>query len=63
MSYSVCLNCRDMVEYLQKYCKKCEVKHNLKQDVYFWKTHGYEFLNEPKRSEEIKKDSYEWVLS
>lgn len=63
MSYSVCLKCEAMVGAYEKYCEDCEIKHNLKQDLYFWKTHGYDFYKEPKRSEEIKKDIRTWKPS
>lgn len=58
MSYSVCLECREMVGGYQKYCSKCE-KTKKQSDSYwdFWKTHGYEFYEEPLRTKELKRDS------
>lgn len=55
MSYSVCLECKDMVAGYEKYCPECS-KDKTKNDKQFWKTHGYEYLDEPLRSHEIKKD-------
>lgn len=55
MSYSVCLECREMVIGYEKYCHKC-VKSKKGNDYEFWKNHGYEYLQDPLRLEEINKD-------
>lgn len=56
MSYSVCLACKEMVSSYQKYCQKCEKTY--KQDKDFWvRTESYQCYNEPKRTEELKKDA------
>lgn len=54
MSYSCCLNCKEMVGSYQKYCRECEKK--FKQDEKFWETASYEIYKEPKRSEHLEKD-------
>jgi hypothetical protein len=62
MSYSVCLDCKEMVGGYQKYCPECLPKYRQKEAYeFFWKSHGYEFLEEPKRGEEIDSDrTEEW---
>lgn len=57
MSYSVCIECKEMVSGYEKYCGSCSVSKK-SNDEAFWKTHGYDFLQEPKRSEEIRKDTF-----
>lgn len=57
MSYSVCIQCKKMVSAYEKYCNTC-CSDKICNDLMFWKTNGYEFLHEPKRSEEIKKDTF-----
>lgn len=58
MSYSVCLECKSMVPGYQKYCPKCEYNKKENIDYYsFWKSHGYEFYQEPLRTQELKKDA------
>lgn len=63
MSYSICLNCKEMVRQYEKYCDACERQHNLKNDKAFWKTNGYDYYQEPLRSNEIAKDRQEWEPS
>lgn len=36
MSYSVCFNCKNMVNSYEKYCDECEKTY--KQDKDFWKS-------------------------
>lgn len=55
MSYSICLQCKDVVRRHEKYCDLC-AKDKRENDLEFLRTHGYEFLNEPQRSQELKKD-------
>ena len=58
MSYSICLQCKDMVSRYEKYCPLC-AKTKKENDLEFWRTHGFDFLNEPQRSQELKKDEKE----
>lgn len=58
MSYSICLQCKDVVRRYEKYCDLC-AKDKRENDLEFWRTHSYEFLNEPQRSQELKKDQKE----
>ena len=55
MGYSTCLECKNMVSSYEKYCQKCAF--GKRNDLMFWKTHDYSFYNEPKRSQEIAKDT------
>jgi len=55
MSYSVCLDCKNMVSRYEKYCGKCAPSKK-SNDPEFWKTHGYDYLNEPLRTVELEKD-------
>lgn len=56
MSYSVCIECREMVSAYEKYCLKCEQGKRVNPPD-FWKDHDYSFLEEPKRTQEIVKDT------
>lgn len=55
VSYSVCLKCKAMVTMYEKYCTDCERKAG-KNDSNFWRKNGYEYFEEPKRTEELRKD-------
>jgi hypothetical protein len=55
MSYSVCLNCKEMVKSYEKYCDKCSC--SFKQDVDFWKNNGYDIYKEPNRSKHLQLDT------
>lgn len=57
MGYSVCIQCKEMVSSYEKYCNTCS-RNKKSNDGMFWRTHGYEFLSEPKRTEEIQKDQF-----
>ena len=60
MSYSSCLDCKEMVSSYNKYCPKCQPKYRT-NDPGYWKTHGYDDFQEPRRSEELERDrSKEW---
>lgn len=37
MSYSICINCHEMVPHYEKYCTECVKMNNLKQDEDWWK--------------------------
>jgi hypothetical protein len=54
MSYSCCLDCKEMVSAYEKYCVKCA--RDKTNDLHFWKTHGAEYYKEPLRSREIFTD-------
>lgn len=45
-----------MVPTYEKYCSKC-AENKKQNDLNFWKTHGYDYFEEPKRTNEIKKDT------
>lgn len=57
MSYSVCLNCKEMVGSYEKYCTDCEDVLNVENTKLFWKNFDYskkldsDFINN-----EISKD-------
>ncbi len=38
MSYSVCINCREMVPAYEKYCERCLRRYRLPQDELFHRT-------------------------
>ena len=55
MSYSVCLECQEIVSCYEKYCAKHEKQYQ--QDNDYWKTHGYADLQEPRRTEILNNDA------
>lgn len=54
MSYSVCLRCEKAVRQYEKYCDECAREY--RQDENFWKTHGYDYLEQPKKLQELLAD-------
>ena len=56
MSYSVCLECMQMVYASEKYCSRCE-KTKKSNPADFWKNRDGSFLQEPKRSQELARDA------
>lgn len=59
MSYSVCVNCQDMVSMYEKYCPKCIKAYGLPDVPMFWKTTGLPATKdsfEMKCMKEVAKD-------
>lgn len=55
MSYSICLNCEEMVPRYEKYCRVCVMVYDLRQDEEYWRTHKWPADTRDRR-DEINRD-------
>lgn len=55
MSYSVCLNCKDMVQAYDKYCVTCQKQHHLPDDPNYWRD-VHAWPNELTRNSIVESD-------
>jgi len=56
MSYSICLKCKEMVPFYDKYCKKCQQTFSLPNIPDFQKEWTPEGSFEESAEQEVKKD-------